>query len=58
MFSIRELENLYRCTYPNVVSDATLAMRQKDINAFQAVVSHAREEHDLHYSEKEEGDIQ
>lgn len=54
MFSIRELENLYRCTYPNVVSDATLAMRQKDINAFQAVVSHAREEHDLHYSEKEE----
>lgn len=54
MFSIRDLENLYKCTYPNVVSDATLSMRQKDINAFQAIVSQAGVEHDLHYGVKEE----
>lgn len=54
MLTIPALEAHFSCTYPNTVSEETLARRQKDINELQALVARSKEDHGLRYGEKEE----
>lgn len=54
MFSRPQLENYFRCKYPDSVSALTQERRAKDINALQSLIKDAREETPLQYGQLEE----
>ena len=54
MYTISQLEDRLRCTYPDTISSKTQEKRLADIHSLQALIRTAKQENDLQYGIKEE----